>query len=86
MAKRKGKPKLANSSPNDVFRALKKLGAFEISEGGRHTKIIHTKSGMGSTIPRHNPINKNLLKSFVKEYLIKELNYLEEEIYKYLWC
>ncbi|MFH1968096.1 MAG: hypothetical protein ABIJ84_01780 [bacterium] len=79
------RPKLANCSPKDVIKALKKLGGFLIKDS-RHIKIIHIKSGKSSTIPRSRPINRNLLKDFIEEYLIKELRYSEAEIYKYLWC
>ncbi len=80
------KPKLSNCSPNDVIRALKKLGDFIIKEGGNHTKVRHILSGNGSTIPRHNPINRYLLKDFVEDYLVKKLGYTEKDIYKVLWC
>lgn len=86
MKKGKGKPKLANCSPNDVVRALNKLGAFTIKEGTNHIRITHIETNRASTIPRHNPVDRNLLKDFVEDYLIKELGYSEEEIYKYLWC
>ena len=84
--KKRGRPKLANCSPQDVIKALNKLGAFKITEGAKHIKITHLKTGKVSIIPRSNPINRYLLKNFVKDYLIKELNYSEEEIYRYLWC
>ena len=80
------KPKLANCSPNDITKALKKLGDFKISEGSNHTKVKHISTDKSSTIPRHNPVNKYLLKTFVKDYLVKELGYTEKEIYKFLWC
>ncbi len=83
---KRNKPKLSNCSPRDVFKTLKKLGGFEISDGAKHTIIQHTVSGKKSTIPRHNPINRNLLKDFVEEYLIKEIGFSEDEVYKYLWC
>ncbi len=83
---KKNKPKLSNCSPRDVFKTLNKLGGFEIIDGAKHTIIQHTVSRKKSTIPRHNPINRNLLKDFVEEYLIKEIGYSEEEVYKYLWC
>ena len=80
------RPKLLNCSPHDVFRALKKLGDFEIIEGGKHTKILHRPSGKKSTIPRHSPVDRNLLRDFVEDYLVKELGYSEGEIYKHLRC
>lgn len=86
MTRRKGKPKLVNCSPKDVVRALNKLGAFTIIEGSNHIKITHDNIGKSSTIPRNNSINRHLLKDFVEDYLAEELGYLEEEIYKYLWC
>lgn len=81
------KPKLANCSPQKVFNALKKIGDFFIKKsGGPHTKIIHIPTGKSSVIPRHNPVDRNLLKDFVEDYLVKRLGYSEEEIYQYLWC
>jgi hypothetical protein len=58
----------------------------EIIDGVKYTIIKHTESGKKSTLPRHNPVDKNLLKDFVEEYLVEELGILEKEIYKYLWC
>ncbi|MDP3770422.1 MAG: hypothetical protein Q8R40_05820 [bacterium] len=86
MEKRGNKPKLANCTPSDVFRALKKLGAFEIIEDGKHSKIVDIGSGRKSTIPRHNVVNRNLLKDFVEDFLVKQLGYTEKQVYKYLWC
>ena len=78
-------PKLVNCTPNDVIRALKKLGGFSVGESKLYI-IKHIASGKKSTIPREKPINRNLLKDFVDDYLVKELGYSEEDIYKYLWC
>jgi hypothetical protein len=88
MAKSKiSKPKLANCKPEDVFTALKRIGGFKIVyQSAKHTKIAHEKSGKSSTIPRHNPINRHLMKDFVNDYLIRDIGLTEEEIYKYLWC
>jgi predicted RNA binding protein YcfA (HicA-like mRNA interferase family) len=80
------KPKLINCTPNDVIKALKKLGGFLVDEGAKHIIIIHKISGKKSTIPRSKPVNKNLLKDFVEDYLVKELGYSEKEIYDHLWC
>lgn len=80
------KPKLVNCMPQDVIKALKKLGGFFVNEGARHIIIKHILSGKKSTIPRTKPVNKNLLKDFVKDYLVRELSFLEENIYKHLWC
>jgi hypothetical protein len=79
------RPKLANCSPDDVVKTLKKLGGFLIKES-KHIKIEHIKSGKCSTIPRGNPVNRNLLRDFVEDYLVKDLGYSEKEIYKHLWC
>jgi predicted RNA binding protein YcfA (HicA-like mRNA interferase family) len=83
---KKNKPKLSNCSVKDVSKTLKKLGGFEITNGSRHTIIKHIKSGKKSTIPRHNPIDKHLLRDFVDEYLVEEFGFTEDEVYKYLWC
>jgi predicted RNA binding protein YcfA (HicA-like mRNA interferase family) len=80
-------PKLANCMPQDVIKALKKLGGFSVDEAGsKHIIVKHTASGKKSTIPREKPVNKNLLRDFVEDYLVKELGYLEKDIYKHLWC
>lgn len=79
------KPKLANCTPNNVLKALKKLGGFSIEES-KHIIIKHIKSGKKSTIPRESPMNRHLLKDFIEDYLIKTLGYSEKEVYKHLWC
>ncbi len=79
-------PKLANCTPQDVIKALKKLGGFFVDEGSKHIVIIHKLSSKKSTIPRTKPVNRNLLKDFVEDYLKKELGYLEKDIYKHLLC
>lgn len=90
MAKKKRgkeKPKLANCSPDDVFRALKKLGGFAINNSSaKHNTVIYVKTGKKSTIPRSTPINRYLLQDFVDEYLIRELGFTEEDVYAVLWC
>jgi len=83
---KRNKPKLVNCSPKDVFRALRKLGDFSIKEGSNHSVIIHNPSNKKSTIPRHTPIDRGLLKDFVKSYLMEELGYSKKEIYRHLWC
>ena len=80
------RPKLTNCTPYDVIKTLKKLGGFFVNEGSKHIIIAHTASGKKSTIPRTKPVNRNLLKDFIEDYLVKELKYQESEIYKYLWC
>ena len=80
------KPKLVNCAPQDIIKTLKKLGGFSLDEGAKHIIIIHISSGKKSTIPRAKPVNKHLLKDFVEDYLVKELGYLEEDIFKHLWC
>ena len=86
MKKRQGKPKLADCSDRNIKRALNKLGGFFIKEGSKHTRIVHQETNKCSTIPRSMPINKNIMKSFVNDYLIKELGYSDAIIYQYLWC
>lgn len=78
-------PKLVNCTPGDVIKALKKLGGFSVSES-KHIIIIHIKTGKKSTIPRSKPVNRNLLKDFIEDYLVKELGYSEKDIYKHFWC
>ncbi len=86
MARYRGKPKLASCSPNDVLRALKKIGGFNILEGNKHIKVVHIKTGKPSTIPRHEKVNRHLLRDFVDNYLIRDLGYSEETVYAHLWC
>lgn len=80
------RPKLVNCTPQDIIKTLKKLEGFSVKEGAKHIIIIHIASGKKSTIPRTKPINRNLLKDFVEDYLVKELLYSEEDIFKHLWC
>ena len=80
------RPKLASCTPDDVFKALKRIGGFDFKEGAKHTKIIHIESGKASTIPRHSVVNRNLLKNFVEDFLVKEAGLSEKDIYKHLWC
>ena len=78
---------MANCKPAEVFSALKKIGGFKIVfEGAKHTKVAHKKTGKSSTIPRHSPINRNLMKDFVEDYLVRDIGLTKEEIYKHLWC
>ena len=88
MAKPKGgKPKLAACTPDDVFNALNKLGGFSITfESSKHTKVTHVATGHASTIPRHSPVNRGLLKDFVEDFLVGKCGLTENEIYKHLWC
>lgn len=67
------RPKLANCTPDDIIKTLKKLGGFFVEEGAKHIIIVHTTSGKKSTIPRTKPVNRNLLKDFVEDYLVKKL-------------
>ena len=86
MKKRRGKPKLANCSYEDVIRALKKIGHFLIKKVGKHSRVTHKPTNKPSTLPRSSPIDRHLLRDFVEDYLIKELGYSEKVIYQYLWC
>jgi len=86
MGSRDGKPKLAACSPQDVFKALKKIGGFSFYEGKKHTKVVHAATGLSSTIPRHNIVNRNLLRDFVEDFLIRDVGLTEKEIYEHLWC
>ncbi|MEJ0053269.1 MAG: hypothetical protein WDN10_00880 [bacterium] len=82
-----GKPKLAACTPEDVFRALRKIGGFEIRySGSKHTKAVHLVSGKCATIPRHAIVNKFLLRDFVGDFLVRNIGLAEEDIYKHLWC
>ncbi len=81
------RPKLVNCTPQDVIKTLKKLGGFFVDEAAsKHIIVKHIASGKKSTIPRERPVNKHLLRDFIEDYLVKDLGYSEEEIYKHLWC
>lgn len=79
-------PKLNNCTPHDVFSMIRKIGGFEIVDGGKHTKIKHITTGKKTTIPRKNRVNRHLLKDVIEDFLVKELGYTKEEIYKNLKC
>lgn len=82
-----GKPKLASCTPEDVFKAINKIGGFEIRfESAKHTKFVHLATSHSFTIPRHSPINKHLVRDFVEKFLVVKCGLNEKEIYKYLWC
>ncbi len=86
MGKPKGEPKLTSCTPDDVFKALRKIGGFTFYEGAKHTKVTHIETGRSSTIPRHTIVNRHLMKDFVEDYLIRDLGIKKENIFKYLWC
>lgn len=72
---------------DDIFKAVTKLGGFEIKfESAKHTKIVHIKTGKASVIPRHSPVNRNIVRDFVEDFLVRDLGFEEKEIYKHLWC
>lgn len=86
MGKPRGEPKLNSCKPSDVFKALNKIGGFTVFEGGKHTKVRHIISEITSTIPRTQIINRNLMKDFVEDFLVRDIGLTKEEIFKYLWC
>jgi len=87
VAKKKGKrPPLVNCSPNDVWRALKKIGGFVEKAGSKHGKIEHTATKHCSEIPRHTPVNKHIMRDFVEDYLVGKCGLTEQQIYFHLWC
>lgn len=78
---------MVSCTPDDVFRALKKIGGFDFRfESARHTKVLHIATGHASTIPRHSPVNRNLLRDFVEDFLVAKAGLKEEDIYAHLWC
>jgi len=81
------KPKLADCSPAEILKALKKLGGFTFERGSaKHMKVIHSKTGFPFIIPRHSVCDRNLVKDMADEFLIKKCGYTKEHIYRYLWC
>jgi hypothetical protein len=81
------KPKLAACTPDDIFRALKKLGGFEIKfESAKHTKVLHVATGHAFTIPRHSPVNRHIVKDLVSDFLVEKAGFTEDKVYKHLWC
>lgn len=86
MAKKDERPPLVNCSPDDVWRAVKKLGEFVEKPGTKHGKIEHTPTKHCSVVPRHNPVNKNIMRDFVEDYLVGKCGFKLEEVYNVLWC
>ncbi len=79
-------PKLNNCSPNDLVKALKKLGGFLLKiKSSKHYKVEHIRTGKVWMIPRYAPLKKGLVWDMVRNYLNK-LGYPDKEIFKYLWC
>lgn len=78
-------PKLSNCSAAYIAKALKRLGGFSFTQGPKHLKAIHTKTGKSWLIPRHDPLKRGLVWDMVRSYL-QPLGYAEEEIFQYIWC
>jgi len=85
MAKNK-RPKINNCTPGNVLSMFARLGGFETKECRRHTKVTHIKTRKATTIPRHQRVNKHLLRDVIKKYLVQTLGFDEEEIYNNLNC
>lgn len=84
---RKGeRPPLVNCSPDDVWRLVKKLGGFIEKPGTKHGKIEHTVTKHCGEIPRHNPVNRYIMRDFVEDYLVKKCGFTLDQVYTYLWC
>lgn len=64
-----------------LINALKKFG-FDIKQGAKHTKAECVHNGHKTTIPRHNKIKSEVVKSICDFLLEKEFE--EKEINKYL--
>jgi predicted RNA binding protein YcfA (HicA-like mRNA interferase family) len=78
------RPKLNNCSPGDFLKLFKKLGGFSISEGGKHTKVTHIASGKATIIPRHSRVDPHISRSIMNKYLVRDLKYDADEIYRIL--
>ncbi len=85
---KKERRKLTDCTPENVFAMFRRLGGFEIKIGtSKHTKIVHLETGRATTIPRNGTVNRHLLeKNVIGEYLIENLGFTLEEIYKKLKC
>ena len=83
MAK-KTKPTLTNCHPKQVLAALNKLSDFSFWQGASHLIIQHKETGKKFPIPRSGIISKGVMNALVKKYLVGQLGFKEEEIYKYL--
>jgi|AntAceMinimDraft_16_1070373.scaffolds.fasta_scaffold28691_2 predicted RNA binding protein YcfA (HicA-like mRNA interferase family) len=81
-----GKPKLTNCHPKQILVALNQLGDFSFWQGASHLIIKHKKTGRKFPISRSGTISKGVMNVLVKKYLMAKLGFVEEEIYKYLWC
>ena len=64
-----------------LINALKKLG-LDLREGGNHTRAECVHNGRKTTIPRHNEIKSDIVKS-IRDFLL-EKDFKDEEIIKLL--
>lgn len=78
------RPSLKDCKPNEVMRALERLGGLEVVQGAKHIKIKHPKALRPIMIPRKDPIDQNIMRAVVKD--LGKLGYEEAEIFKHLWC
>jgi mRNA interferase HicA len=51
----------------DLIRHLEEHGCEFLREGGNHTLYINRTLKKASTVPRHNEINKDLVKKICKD-------------------
>lgn len=78
------RPKLTNCTPDDLIAMFRRLGGFSIKEGGKHTRITHILSGKATIIARHSRVDPHIARSIINHYLIADLGYDREKIYKNL--
>lgn len=80
------KSELADCSLTDVLSALKRLGDFQITEGGKHYVIKHPKMPRPITLQYQRKVDQNILRHMIKHKLIAEMGLTEEQIYEHLHC
>lgn len=81
------KPKLAGCSPEEIIKALNKLGGFSIdASGAKHIVVRHPKLERPFTIPRRNPVNRHMIKDLVTNILVKRIGFSEDQVYEHIDC
>ena len=80
------RPKLTNCTPNDLITLFRRLGGFSVNEGSKHTKVTHAASGKATIIARHSRVDPYIAKSIVNHFLIRDLGYDKNVVYKNLKC
>lgn len=81
------KPKKINDcTPENVVSMFNRLGGFSVVEGRKHIKVKHDTTGMATMIPRKKRVNPHLLRDIIEDFLVRDLGFDEEAVYKKLKC